>query len=77
MLAVPAADLLPFQLLKAVPLPRFEMDDLQRFKPERWLNKDAARDGAWMPFGGGPRLCLGNLLSLAELKIFLSLLIRG
>lgn len=37
---------------------------------------EASRDAAWMPFGGGPRLCLGNLLSMAELKIFLALLTR-
>ena len=53
------------------------MDEPDAFKPERWLSKEAARDGSWMPFGGGPRLCLGNLLSMAELKIFLSILIRG
>ncbi|RMZ55931.1 hypothetical protein APUTEX25_004355 [Auxenochlorella protothecoides] len=56
--------------------PRFEGSKPLAFCPERWMAPEASRDAAWMPFGGGPRLCLGNLLSMAELKIFLALLTR-
>ena len=42
---------------------------LPRFCPERWLSQAGARTGAWMPFGGGPRMCLGYLLATAEIKV--------
>ncbi len=39
------------------------------FCPERWLDEAGQKTGAWMPFGGGPRMCLGYLLAIAELKV--------
>lgn len=42
---------------------------LRRFCPERWLTEAGARTGMWMPFGGGPRMCLGYLLATAEIKV--------
>lgn len=56
--------------------PRFERDEPLAFKPERWMSPETARDGAWMPFGGGPHLCLGNTISMIELKVFVALLAR-
>ena len=45
------------------------------FKPERWLAGAALKQGAWIPFGGGQRLCLGWLLAMTEMKVRLS--VRG
>lgn len=53
-----------------------EADPLQ-FKPERWLNGAAQKAGAWIPFGGGPRLCLGWLLAMVEMKMLLAAVFRG
>ena len=40
-------------------------EDADRFRPERW---ETLRPTAWsyLPFGGGPRLCVGQQLGLAE-----------
>jgi len=51
-------------------------DDANIFNPDRFnhLTKDQAL--AQMPFGGGPRICIGNTFSLYEQKIFLAKLIK-
>jgi cytochrome P450 len=38
----------------------------ERFDPGRWLGDTKPDRGAYLPFGGGPRLCLGKHLSLLE-----------
>jgi len=47
-------------------------DDGDDFNPDRFdhLTKDQAQ--ALFPFGGGPRICIGNTFSLYEQKIFLA-----
>jgi cytochrome P450 family 135 len=44
----------------------------EEFRPDRWdhLNSAAAR-GAWMPFGGGSRRCLGALFAQLEMAAVL------
>jgi cytochrome P450 len=51
------------------------MDIVKGFKPERWLN-DSTKPTEYMPFGFGPRYCLGANLAMAEMKVFLALLAR-
>lgn len=51
------------------------MDVVKGFKPERWLDM-ATRPSEFMPFGYGPRYCLGANLAIAEMKVFLSLFAR-
>jgi len=51
------------------------MDVVKGFKPERWLNP-STRPSEFLPFGYGPRYCLGANLALAEMKVFLALLAR-
>jgi cytochrome P450 family 135 len=47
-----------------------------QFRPERFL--DAAADNTkWMPFGGGPRGCLGASFALHEVKSVLGTLMRA
>ncbi|KAH6701240.1 sterigmatocystin biosynthesis P450 monooxygenase [Leptodontidium sp. MPI-SDFR-AT-0119] len=39
------------------------------FIPERWLEPTQAMKDAWMPFGGGSRVCLGIHLAMTELTL--------
>ncbi|MFD7625966.1 cytochrome P450 [Streptomyces sp. NPDC059851] len=48
------------------------------FRPERW-DADAVRpaaEQAWIPFGGGPRACLGARFALVEAVLVLAVLAR-
>lgn len=38
----------------------------QAFKPERFLEDQHTPRYAYLPFGGGPRLCIGNVFALTE-----------
>jgi len=51
------------------------MDPILGFRPERWLD-ESTKPKEFLPFGYGPRYCLGANLSLAEMKIFLAYLVR-
>ena len=55
-------------------------DDPDTFKPERWLteshNKQRLRRNAWRPFELGPRSCIGQSLTMTELKMIIALTIR-
>ncbi|MCE9531394.1 MAG: cytochrome P450 [Planctomycetes bacterium] len=48
--------------------------DQERFQPERWLDGLAKRipKYAYYPFGGGPRVCIGNTFALMEAAIILA-----
>ncbi|GAA1919508.1 cytochrome P450 [Nocardioides hwasunensis] len=45
------------------------------FRPERFLGTDAGRT-AYLPFGQGPRLCIGREFALGEMVVVLSELLR-
>jgi cytochrome P450 len=49
-------------------------DDPLMFKPERWSNDLAKRlpRFAFMPFGGGPRICIGNRFAMMEAVLILA-----
>ena len=51
------------------------MDIVKGFKPERWLD-DSTKPTDYIPFGIGPRYCLGVNLALAEMKVFLAMFAR-
>ncbi|MCB9596103.1 MAG: cytochrome P450 [Sandaracinaceae bacterium] len=53
--------------------PRF-FEDPERFDPERFLGErgDAMDRYAWIPFGGGPRVCVGNAFALMETTLVLA-----
>lgn len=53
--------------------PRY-FDDPERFSPERWADGLAKRlpRYAYFPFGGGPRVCIGNTFALMELPLVLA-----
>jgi cytochrome P450 len=50
----------------------------ERFEPERFLG-DAARElprGAYIPFGAGPRVCIGNSFASMEMTLVLAMLVQ-
>lgn len=53
--------------------PRF-YDQPDEFRPERWESEKAKNlpKYAYAPFGGGPRLCIGNTFALTEAALLLA-----
>lgn len=53
-------------------------EEPERFRPERWAEGLAQRlpKYAYFPFGGGPRLCIGNTFALMETVLVLATLAR-
>lgn len=51
------------------------MDPYEGFQPERWLTPETTPKD-YMPFGSGPRYCLGYNLAMMEMKVFLAALAR-
>ncbi|GER43563.1 cytochrome P450 [Striga asiatica] len=56
-------------------------NDANEFKPERFADGVAMATkkyglGQFMPFGSGPRICIGQNFSIIELKVFIALLVR-
>ncbi|XP_067212815.1 cytochrome P450 9e2-like [Linepithema humile] len=49
-------------------------EEPEKFDPERFLGErknDSLHSGAYLPFGLGPRMCIGNRFALLETKILL------
>ncbi|MCI0682032.1 MAG: cytochrome P450 [Gemmataceae bacterium] len=52
--------------------PRF-FEEAEAFRPERWTEafQKSLPKFAYFPFGGGPRLCVGNLFAMMEMALVL------
>ena len=46
------------------------------FRPERWLSEPPPHPGAYFPFGGGPRLCIGERFAMLEGVLVLATIAR-
>lgn len=54
-------------------------DDPEAFRPERFDPAAGHREiprGAWMPFGAGPRVCLGSHFALAEITLIAAMVLQ-
>jgi cytochrome P450 len=53
-------------------------DDPEAFRPERWAGDLARRlpRFAYFPFGGGPRVCIGNRFALMEAVLVLTTMVQ-
>ncbi|HFE46294.1 MAG TPA: cytochrome P450 [Nannocystis exedens] len=51
----------------------------EAFRPERWTAKfeRTLPRHAYMPFGGGPRICIGNTFALTEVVLVLATIVRS
>ena len=47
-------------------------EEPDEFRPERFAPRPASRSEAYMPFGGGPRACLGRFFGQVEVSLVLS-----
>jgi cytochrome P450 len=58
--------------------PRF-FENPTEFIPERWLNnlEKNLPPFVYFPFGGGPRLCIGQSLAITEMTLILAMLARS
>lgn len=53
----------------------FEAPD--SFLPERFAGTDAAAPRAWMPFGTGPRVCIGQHFAMLEMTLVSAMLLQS
>ncbi|KAI0309650.1 cytochrome P450 [Amylostereum chailletii] len=51
-------------------------EDVDVFRPERWLEDNSTRAKAFYPFSFGPRACVGRNLVTMEMPIFIASLFR-
>jgi cytochrome P450 len=45
------------------------------FTPERWLSRPDLPRGVYLPFGAGPRICIGNHFALTEALLVLAVIL--
>ncbi|XP_062000257.1 cytochrome P450 714C2-like [Rosa rugosa] len=75
---------IPKGTLLQIPIPFLHQNpdlwgsDAHKFNPERFTNgivKACKSPQAYMPFGAGSRICVGQHLAMIELKVFLSMIL--
>ena len=53
-------------------------EEPERFRPERWIDGSTARlpKYVFLPFGGGPWVCIGERFAMMEIVLVLTTLLR-
>jgi cytochrome P450 len=51
-------------------------DALENFRPERFMDSSDIPRGAWMPFGVGPRVCIGQHFAILEIGLIAAMLMQ-
>lgn len=54
---------------------QFWGEDVNLFNPARFQTRSSSLHGHFIPFGGGPRNCIGQSLAMMEAKIILAMLV--
>ncbi|ONI79604.1 hypothetical protein ALI144C_22735 [Actinosynnema sp. ALI-1.44] len=54
-----------------------EWDMADSFEPRRWLEANGMRKGIFLPFGAGPRVCIGSHLGMIEIVTMLIVFLRA
>lgn len=50
--------------------------DPEVFRPERWLDESKLPQGAYFPFGGGPRICIGMPFAQMEARLITATILQ-
>jgi cytochrome P450 len=50
--------------------------DPAAFRPERWLEEQKIPQGAYFPFGAGPRICIGMPFAQMEARLLLATILQ-
>jgi cytochrome P450 len=69
---IPAGTAIEMNLIAMAHNPKI-WGDPEIIRPERWYSENITKEqrNAWMPFSGGPRICIGMNMSLLEQKMFI------
>lgn len=76
-ISIPAGSMIALSIYGAHHSPTL-WDEPEEFRPERFSkeNKAMQHPYAYLPFGGGPRLCIGNNFALMEMQLILVQMLR-